>query len=189
MSKKGKVTSNKGGKIVIIPGQDKNVTDLSKILAESIQLTDNSKKNSVVDHAKVAEAKGFLVDESNEDCQIAKTEADTLMENIKKHSDLTRKSTILPLQGNLWKTWSQLDKEEVKKRNMGTMQPEEYSDFIREKKKAKRNEQSQIKRSKEIQSFITALCSYSVKRRKFFLIWCQLGLNAISELLLPGVLK
>ena len=87
----------------------------------------------------------------------------------------------MPLQGKLWKDWSYNDKEESKMKNKGNEDSQHYTDRIIREKKRLRLQQQQTDTSEELKYFITTICTANEKELRFFLQWCQLELNKMSE--------
>ncbi|KAJ4941807.1 hypothetical protein JOQ06_011681, partial [Pogonophryne albipinna] len=67
--------------------------------------------------ADIAHEYGICVDEESPDCQTAKKNADAITAEI--HDILQYKEAQLPLQGQLWKDLTRLEKEELRLRKVG----------------------------------------------------------------------
>ena len=185
----GKSKKAKDGKRTVLPGNNKNVGELSKNLVDCVKYTEDQQRMSLEEHATIAEEIGFAVDESCQDYAEAKEAADKLMVKIEQCPEESRKSKILPLQGQLWKEWADIDKEEAQLKAIGTQNVETYKSKLSDKKRDKRIEQKQMVRSEVLQDFIETVSKFKGDRRRFYLSWLQIRLNTLSEDLLPKVLR
>ena len=173
----------------MLPGNNKNLGELSKNLVDCVKYTEDQNKMTLEDHATIAKKIGFTVDESCQDCYEAKEAANELILKIEQSPDETRKSKILPLQGQLWKEWADIDKEEAKLKAVGSDDRETYKSKLNERKSDKRKQQKQLARSEVLKDFIITVTKFKGDKKRFYLSWLQIRLNTLSEELLPKVLR
>eukprot|EP00092_Neocalanus_flemingeri_P003730 GFUD01004010.1.p1 GENE.GFUD01004010.1~~GFUD01004010.1.p1 ORF type:complete len:2638 (-),score=679.59 GFUD01004010.1:412-8325(-) len=178
-----------GNNLVRILGKEMNVNELAKCISETIKFDEGAEKLSLMHHSQVAKEKGFCIDELGKECSQSKAKAEKFIGMIERTDPERRKSAILPLQGELWKRWSKFDKELSKKKDMGKSDPSVYEDKKRTDKIETRKQQQTICISEELRYFIETVCSVNEDERRYFLQWCQLELNKISEVILPDVLS
>ncbi|XP_069493951.1 interferon-induced very large GTPase 1-like [Ambystoma mexicanum] len=133
--------------------------------------------------ADVARQHGFLVDEDNEECTEGSNLAKTLMCLIGDTNITDVKEQFLPLQGNLWQTWCEKDKELSRLRDRGQRSIEQHRSEIESDKNAIR--QSQVKRAYPLnelmRSLITILQSHSDKTKLYFLHWLKVYIDDWSS--------
>jgi hypothetical protein len=186
----GKAGSSKSlGKKKMLNSLNMNTKEISECLADSITPV-FEKKLSLVEHADLALEMGFEVDEFREDCLTGKEAAKEFLMKIKKYDVNILKENVVPLQGELWKKWGKTDKEESRQQFKGEASPQEYSSQLRDEKSNLRQLQYQRGPSKEIVFFINKLLEFeSSSAKKYFIDWCQMNLNEMSELFLPEILK
>ena len=72
---------------------------------------------------------------------------------------------------------------------MGQSNPENYKSNMRDEKEKLRNQQKEKDISKELRYFIETICKANENEKRFFLQWCQLELNKMSDKILPSVLR
>eukprot|EP00092_Neocalanus_flemingeri_P065565 GFUD01079751.1.p1 GENE.GFUD01079751.1~~GFUD01079751.1.p1 ORF type:complete len:2495 (+),score=653.35 GFUD01079751.1:194-7678(+) len=172
-----------------VMARDMNNDELAKSISESIKFDENTKKLSLEEHSEIAQKLGFPVDELVETCSQSKEKAKKFIAMILEKNKETRKSEVLPLQGDLWKQWSETDKEVSKLKRIGQSDPAVYQDKMRNDKKSIRQKQQQTDISDELRYFIETVCRLNEDENRYFLEWCQLELNKISEMILPDVLR
>eukprot|EP00092_Neocalanus_flemingeri_P029352 GFUD01031864.1.p1 GENE.GFUD01031864.1~~GFUD01031864.1.p1 ORF type:complete len:2619 (-),score=690.50 GFUD01031864.1:716-8572(-) len=172
-----------------VMARDMNNDELANSISESIKFDENTKKLSLEEHSEIAQKLGFPVDEMVETCSQSKEKAKKFIEMILKKNKETRKSEVLPLQVDLWKQWSETDKEESKLKRIGQSDPAVYQDKMRNDKISIRQKQQQTDISDELRYFIETVCRVNEDENRYFLEWCQLELNKISEMILPDVLR
>ncbi len=164
-----------------------NSTDLCNALCKII-IKNTAKKLSLEEHAAFAEKLLMKVDETeNVTCQQAKKVAKDFVNKLKKIPFEKLKENVVPLQGKHWKEWAKLDKEESRQQNIGVTDVQTYSSSLRDKKKRERIEQVKQGASSEMKEFIEYVANRSIC--KYFLQWCQMELNEISEQLLPPLME
>merc|ERR1711915_156868 len=106
-----------GDKLTFICGQGRNNSALVSTLSRFIDLGDDRiSPKSLVDHSKIAERHGFLIDENiNEECKKANGQVQNLMTLIRETTEVSeRTKKILPLQGEHWKNISEWEREELR---------------------------------------------------------------------------
>ena len=169
-------------------GSGLNFKSLSDTVTEGIGTTFD-KKSSLEQHAEILNSKSlFLIDENAESaCLKAKKAAHRFIEQIQRYPIGKQKHEIVPLQGYTWQKWAELDKEEARHQFLGASDPQIYSDSLREQKGQLRLSQFQLGPSKEVLEFIMQLSCKETRR--YFIQWCQMAMNEMSEIHLPLLLK
>jgi hypothetical protein len=148
------------------------------------------KKLSLEEHADLALEMGFEVDEMRNDCLLGREAAKEFLRKIQQYDVSILKEKVVPLQGELWKKWGKTDKEESRQQFKGDTNPQEYSSQLRDEKNSLRQLQYQMGPSKEIAFFVNQLLEFkSSSAKKYFIDWCQMSLNEMSELFLPEIRK
>ncbi|KAK7879749.1 hypothetical protein WMY93_030676 [Mugilogobius chulae] len=121
---------------------------------------------------------GINIDECRPECQKAKENADALTSRVE--DILTFKETQLPLQGQMWKDLTSLEKEEFRLRKVGTENIEHYKSNLQKQKEKLRAEQNSQAMTDTMSSFITAISSPGLER-SFFLKWLRINLDNLSH--------
>uniref|UniRef100_A0A8C8J054 Interferon-induced very large GTPase 1-like n=1 Tax=Oncorhynchus tshawytscha TaxID=74940 RepID=A0A8C8J054_ONCTS len=172
-------------KNVIVKG-NKNDAELVKTLQSSVcDIIEMSPNRLTIENmAEVARQSGILVDEDNDECQSAKKMADEITSNIK--DTIKFKDKQLPLQGQIWKELSQLDKERCRLRKAGSQDIEHYKSSLKKKEKELREEQQRFDMTEAMTNFITGMSS-SKAERSYFLKWMQINLDNLSRQNLSGL--
>ena len=187
-SAKGKDHHNTKDNLKILFGEGRNLAGLANLLTSNIQL-ENTEVNSMVDHATVATKYLLKVDEDTDYHKNAKEKSDKLLRYIQDIEDVQqRKGIILPRQGQLWKDFSELEREGSKLKRMQE-DHNTYKDRIRRDKKEKRRQQRILKESPAFSFFLDSVTTGDEKERRFFLQWVQYELNKLSESIMPDILK
>ncbi|XP_036375645.1 up-regulator of cell proliferation-like [Megalops cyprinoides] len=141
-------------------------------------------KMRVEEMSGVAHELGILVDEDHDECQRAKQKADEITCKIK---DTVRfKETQLPLQGEIWKELSQLEKEKSRLRQAGDQEIEHYKSSLEKKERELREKQRGFNMTEAMSSFITGM-SVSGIERSYFLKWMRINLDNLSRKSLSGL--
>ncbi|KAM8761950.1 interferon-induced very large GTPase 1-like [Acanthopagrus schlegelii] len=158
-----------------------NTAEFSKKLCELIKprLSDAKSIISIENMPDKAVDLGLSVDESKTDKQ--RKTAEEIINSIGKRSIPAYKKQQLPLQGDNWKKLSKLESEECRMKDAGDSNLEEYKDQLQVEKQRIRKEQSQLKPSKAMRSFIETLSTSDKERRDFFLKWMKFKLNTDSR--------
>ena len=174
-TKRGKTTS-------IVKAKGKNNQELANeicnVVSDKIITLGDMKVGSLEDHAKVATSNGLKVDESVHECEAGKKFATTFIQSL---GDLANKKDVLPLQGDLWRKWSEHDKEEKRRKLMGATSADVYADNIRTEKKRCRKQQAKTGLSSQMKEFHKILDNSNEEVKKYFIAWCQFKLNELSE--------
>jgi hypothetical protein len=177
------------GKKKIIHSLHMNPKAMSVCLRDAIPST-FEKKLSLEEHADMALAMGFEVDEMRDNCFLGKVASEEFLRKIQNYDVIILKENVVPLQGELWKRWGITDKEEARQQFRGNANPHEYSSQLRDEKNNLRQQQYQRGPSKEIVFFINKLLEFQdSSAKKYFIDWCQMNLNEMSEQFLPEILK
>ncbi|XP_028330773.1 up-regulator of cell proliferation-like isoform X3 [Gouania willdenowi] len=135
-------------------------------------------KISIEQMADIAHELGIWVDEDSHECQTAKKHADAITKEIK--DTLSFKEQQLPLQGQIWKELTSLEKEEFRLQKLGSENIEKYKSDLKEKKDTLRQKQNSYDISNSMESFINAL-SLPQLERNYFLKWKQISLEDVSR--------
>uniref|UniRef100_A0A8C5G0P2 Si:dkey-85k7.12 n=1 Tax=Gouania willdenowi TaxID=441366 RepID=A0A8C5G0P2_GOUWI len=168
--------------------QNKDVNDISFVnflrAAVSEVISKTERKMSIEQMADIAHELGIWVDEDSPECQTAKQHADAITADIK--DPLTFKEEHLPLQGQIWKELTSLEKEEFRFRKIGSENIEKYKSDLKEKKEKLRQKQNSYEMSNALTCFINAL-SLHHKERSYFLKWMRMNLDNMSRIKLSGL--
>ncbi|KAK5932786.1 hypothetical protein CgunFtcFv8_004464 [Champsocephalus gunnari] len=162
--------------------KDKHINDANfvKDLREKVSNAfENTKVTRGIEKmADIAHEHGVCVDEDSPDCQTAKTNADAITAEI--HDILQYKEAQLPLQGQIWKDLTCLEKEELRLREVGSESIEEYKSRLHLKKIELRKKQNSHDMSKAMTCFINAISSPGIERC-YFLKWMRMNLDNVSR--------
>ncbi|XP_056299275.1 up-regulator of cell proliferation-like [Pseudoliparis swirei] len=165
---------------ILLKTKQMNDADFVKTLGETVSnVVENSKmKMRIEQMADIAHKLGILVDEESSECQTAKKNADAITTEIQ--DILQYKEAELPLQGQIWKELTRLEKEEFRLRNVGSKNIEDYkSDLLLEKTQL-RKEQNSHDISNAMTCFINAISSPEIERC-YFLKWMRMNLDNVSR--------
>uniref|UniRef100_A0A8C5DDP8 Interferon-induced very large GTPase 1-like n=1 Tax=Gouania willdenowi TaxID=441366 RepID=A0A8C5DDP8_GOUWI len=173
---------------IIIRNKNVNDVDVVNFLREEVSdmMSKTDRKMSIEEMADVAHELGIWVDEDSPECQRAKKHADAITADIK--DPLTFKEQQLPLQGQIWKELTSLEKEEFRLRKLGSENIETYKSDLKEKKNRLRQKQNSTNMSNTLSCFINAL-SLQQKERSYFLKWMRINLDNMSCIKLSGLRK
>jgi len=187
LSKDGPIRSMRNKKM--LSALNMNPKTLLESLRDSIP-TFLDYKTSLEDHASIISEMGVEIDETKKECLMGKNAAKEFLRLINKYEIGDLKKNVVPLQGDIWKNWCKEDKEEARQQWRGETNPQEYSSNLRDKKNNLRYKQCCMGPSREIDFFLGQLLSIKTESaQRYFLDWCQMELNALSEKFLPGILK
>ncbi len=177
------------GKKIWLNALNMNPKELSEALIEHIPSVSQNLR-SLEDHAIFAQSVGMEVDENNEACQVGKKAAQEFMLQLQQYDITNLKSNVVPLQGKLWHQWGKLDKEESRQQFIGDSNPQKYSSDLRDKKKELRERQFEQGATNEIQFFVEKILKFrNTLILRYFIAWCQMFLNEMSEKYLPTILR
>lgn len=126
----------------------------------------------------VAHELGIQVDEDCLACQNAKQNANAITAEI--YESLEFKESQLPLQGQIWKDLTSLEKEECRLRKAGSENIEKYKSSLQEQKINLREKQNSYDISRAMTCFINAVSSPGLER-SYFLKWMRLNLDNLSR--------
>ncbi|XP_031677080.1 up-regulator of cell proliferation [Oncorhynchus kisutch] len=164
----------------VIVKKKKNDAEFVKTLQSSVgDIIENSPDRLTVENmTDIARHSGILVDEDRHDCQSARKMADEITSNI---TDTVKfKDKQLPLQGQIWKELSQLEKERCRLRKAGGQDIEHYKSSLKKKEEELRKKQYTFYMSDAMKSFILGL-SGSGAERSYFLKWMRINLDNLSR--------
>uniref|UniRef100_A0A4W5QFS9 Uncharacterized protein n=1 Tax=Hucho hucho TaxID=62062 RepID=A0A4W5QFS9_9TELE len=164
----------------VIVKKKQNDAEFVKTLQSSVGDVIEKRKNrlTIENMADVAHQFGILVDEDCDVCQSAKKMADEITMSIK--DTIKFKSEQLPLQGQIWKELSQLEKERCRLRKAGDQDIEHYKSSLAKKEKELRKKQHKCDMSNAMASFIFGMSS-SGAERSYFLKWMRINLDNLSR--------
>uniref|UniRef100_A0A672GVK6 Up-regulator of cell proliferation-like n=1 Tax=Salarias fasciatus TaxID=181472 RepID=A0A672GVK6_SALFA len=167
-------------KNVILKTTDINEVDFVMCLREAVaHVVEKTKmKMRIEQMAEVAHELGILVDEDSPECQTGRKKADDITAEIQ--DILKYKEDQLPLQGQIWKDLTSLEKEEVRLRKVGSENIEQYKSDLKLQKNELRKKQNSHDISTAMTSFISAVSSNSLERG-FFLKWMRINLDDMSR--------
>uniref|UniRef100_A0A672GEU0 Si:dkey-85k7.12 n=1 Tax=Salarias fasciatus TaxID=181472 RepID=A0A672GEU0_SALFA len=152
------------------------VTCLREAVTHVVEKT--KMKMRIEQMTEVAHELGILVDEDSPQCQTGRRKADAITAEIQ---DILRyKEDQLPLQGQLWKDLTSLEKEVVRLRKVGSKNIEKYKSDLQLQKNELRKKQNTYDISPAMTSFISAISSNSLERG-FFLKWMRINLDDMSR--------
>ncbi|XP_049332189.1 interferon-induced very large GTPase 1-like [Astyanax mexicanus] len=138
----------------------------------------DSQKLCIEKMSAIATDLGIEVDENNATCQNAKKKADSITEGI---TDISKyKNLELPLQGELWKELSNLEKEECRLKHAGEKNIEHYKTKVQEKIQELRKQQSMNGITRSILLFNSSL-NGSQEERSYFLKWMKINLDNLTR--------
>ncbi|XP_062240510.1 up-regulator of cell proliferation-like [Platichthys flesus] len=173
---------------IIIKTKHKNYAEFVKGLRKKVNdVIENTKEKMCIEKmADIAHELGILVDEDCPKCQTAKENADAITYKIQNIPDY--KAAQLPLQGEIWKELTILEKEEFRLKNLGSEDIEMYKAGLQKKKGKLRKKQSSENMSDAMTCFISAISSPGIERR-YFLKWMRINLDNLSREKLSGLRK
>uniref|UniRef100_A0A8C5DEF5 Interferon-induced very large GTPase 1-like n=1 Tax=Gouania willdenowi TaxID=441366 RepID=A0A8C5DEF5_GOUWI len=171
---------------IIIRNKDVNNVDFVNFLRAAVSevISKSKRKMSIEQMADNAHELGIWVDEDSPECQTAKQHADAITAEIQ--DPLKFKEQQLPLQGQIWKELTSLEKEEFRLRKLGSENIEKYKDDLKEKKEKLREKQNSYYMSNTLMCFINAL-SLQQNERSYFLKWMRINLDNMSRIKLSGL--
>ncbi|XP_033466131.2 LOW QUALITY PROTEIN: up-regulator of cell proliferation-like [Epinephelus lanceolatus] len=171
---------------IMLKTKQMNDADFVKNLGKTVSnvVENSSMKMQIEQMADIAHELGILVDEDSSECQTAKKNADALSEEIQ--DILTYKDTQLPLQGQIWKELTRLEKEQFWLRNVGSQNIENYKSDLEVQKTELRNKQNSCDMSNAMTCFINAISSPGIERC-YFLKWMRMNLDNLSREKLSGL--
>ncbi|KAM6894193.1 up-regulator of cell proliferation [Lycodopsis pacificus] len=165
---------------ILLKTKQINDADFVKTMRETIiNVVENSKmKMGIEQMADIAHEHGIWVDEDSSECQTAKKNADAITAEIQ--DILEYKEAQLPLQGQIWKELTRLEKEEVRLRNVGSEKIEDYKSDLQIQKTKLREKQNTYDISNAMICFIDAISSPGTERC-YFLKWMRMNLDNVSR--------
>ncbi|XP_039996846.1 up-regulator of cell proliferation-like isoform X2 [Xiphias gladius] len=174
-TKLGLTTNN-----IIIKTKQKNDADFVKNLRKTVRdAVETSKMKMPIEQmADIAHELGILVDEDLPECQTAKKNADAITAKIE--NTLKYKEAQLPLQGQIWKELTSLEKEEFRLRKLGSENIEKYKSDLQMQKENLRDKQNSYDMSDAMTCFIQAISSPGMERC-YFLKWMRMNLDNLSR--------
>ncbi|XP_038854996.1 interferon-induced very large GTPase 1-like [Salvelinus namaycush] len=132
----------------------------------------------------IARQSGILVDEDRDECQSARKMADKITSNIT--DTIKFKDKQLPLQGQIWKELSQLEKERCRLRKAGGQDIEHYKSSLNKKEIELRKKQQSFDMTEAMTNFLIGMSSSEVER-SYFIKWMRIYLDNMSRKNLSGL--
>ncbi|XP_075943109.1 up-regulator of cell proliferation-like isoform X3 [Anarhichas minor] len=174
-TKQGLTKSN-----ILLKTKQMNDADFVKKLRKTVSnVVENSKMEMGIEQmADIAHELEICVDEDSPECQTAKKNADAITAEI-PHI-LQYKKAQLPLQGQIWKELTRLEKEEFRLRNVGSDKIEDYKSDLQIQKTKLRVKQNSYDMSIAMICFINAISSPGMERC-YFLKWMRMNLDNVSR--------
>ncbi|XP_019124597.2 interferon-induced very large GTPase 1 [Larimichthys crocea] len=165
---------------ILLKTKSMNDADFVKTMRNTVRdVVEKSKmKMRVEQMVDIAHELGILVDEDSEDCQTAKENADAITAEIQ--DILKYKEDELPLQGQIWKDLTCLEKEEYRLRKVGSKNIEMYKSDLQKEKTILRERQNSYDMSKAMTCFINAISNPGIERC-YFLKWMRMNLDNLSR--------
>ncbi|XP_015243886.1 PREDICTED: up-regulator of cell proliferation-like [Cyprinodon variegatus] len=181
-----RLANNLGKTNILIKQKQTNDATFIKGLRKAIGdvVYDPQMKISVEKMADIAHELGIEVDEDSKECQEGKKNADAITAEIKDIFEY--KEEQFPLQGQIWKELTFLEKEEFRLRNVGSENIENYKSNLRMKKEEQRQKQNTYAVSDVMARFIKAISSPE-RERGYFLKWVRMNLDDLSQEKLSGL--
>ncbi|KAK2920459.1 hypothetical protein Q8A73_002663 [Channa argus] len=128
---------------------------------------------------------GLSVDENTSEDQ--NKAAEEIVKGIAVQSIPAYKKQQLPLQGDSWKSLSQLEKEECRLKNAGDQELETYKSQLQTNKQQIQQDLGKHKVSKAMKAFIEHVSDSEKEKRDLFLKWMKLKLDTHSRNKLSGL--
>ncbi|KAM4564532.1 interferon-induced very large GTPase 1-like [Fundulus diaphanus] len=169
---------------IIIKTKKSNDADFLKRLRTTVSsvLTNPGLKMSIEQMADIAHELGISIDEDSPECQAGKKNADAITAEIEDTFKFKEKQ--FPLQGQIWKELTFLEKEEFRLRKVGSEDIEKYKSNLKIKKEEQRRKQNSHAMSGFMSCFVSAISS---KERGYFLKWMRMNLDNLSRIKLSGL--
>ncbi|XP_049924018.1 interferon-induced very large GTPase 1-like [Epinephelus moara] len=173
---------------ILLKTKQMNDADFAKNLRKTVsKVVENSKmKMQIEQMADTAHELGILVDEDSSECQTAKKNADAITAEIQ--DILKYKDTQLPLQGQIWKELTRLEKEQFRLRKVGSQNVEKYKSDLEIQKTELRDKQNSCDMSNAMTCFINTISSPGIERC-YFLKWMRMNLDNLSRGKVSGLRK
>uniref|UniRef100_A0A3B5RF24 VLIG-type G domain-containing protein n=1 Tax=Xiphophorus maculatus TaxID=8083 RepID=A0A3B5RF24_XIPMA len=177
---------NKNHKAKIFLTKQTNDADFVKLLRKRVSdvINNSQLKMSIEQMADVAHELGIPVDEDSPECQNGKMKADKITAQIKDTFQF--KENQFPLQGQIWKELTFLEKEECRLQKVGSENIEIYKSNLKMKREEQRKKQNSYAMSKAMTCFISAISSPH-RERCYFLKWMRMNLDNLSPRKLSGL--
>ncbi|XP_044038736.1 up-regulator of cell proliferation [Siniperca chuatsi] len=171
---------------ILLKAKHINDADFVKNLQKTVSnVVENSKmKMGIQQMAGIAHDLGIWVDEDCPECQTAKKNADAITAEIQ--DILQYKEAQLPLQGQIWKELTCLEKEEFRLRKVGSANIEMYKSDLQLQKTKLREKQNSYDMSNAMICFISAISRPGIERC-YFLKWMRMNLDNLSREKLSGL--
>uniref|UniRef100_A0A1B8Y3U7 VLIG-type G domain-containing protein n=1 Tax=Xenopus tropicalis TaxID=8364 RepID=A0A1B8Y3U7_XENTR len=140
---------------------------------------------SLQDLAATASKHGIRVDENSLECQKAKAQAISIASEIKNVSEFKKK--IMPLQGDLWKELSKIEKEQCRMKYQGDTNINTYNRELSRKCFELHRTQYQCELPRSIRNFMNSLMTLSPVEQSYFIRWMKYYLEVITRKSLSGL--
>ncbi|OCT59078.1 hypothetical protein XELAEV_18001566mg [Xenopus laevis] len=134
---------------------------------------------SLQDLADVATKHGIQVDENSTECEKAKTHAVSITEEI--NNVLGYKKKTMPLQGELWKELSWIEKELCRMKHQGDTEINIYKRELERKCSELHRTQYQCELPRGIRNYMNSLMTLSTVGKAYFIGWMKFYLDSITR--------
>lgn len=179
-------------KVAIKSLAGQTLPDMTDWLWETLKLEEMGLLDSPISLEAVTRRQtAMMVDELEPDCQGGIQQANIILGMIRDCEKSRRKQEFLPLQGQLWKDWSEAEKEVYRRKNKPSDQ--ETSAYVEKQEEVKqecREKQFEIVKnsiSPVMEKFLSTLSKKSNPVKEYFVRWLKLGLDEISRQELPDL--
>ncbi|XP_064859642.1 interferon-induced very large GTPase 1-like [Oncorhynchus nerka] len=164
----------------VIEKKGRNEAAFIKTLQSSVGLVIEKCQNKLTIEKMdgIARQSGILVDEDRNECQSARKMAHEITSSIK--DTVQFKDKQLPLQGQVWKEISQLEKERCRLRKAGGQDIEHYKSSLNIKEIELRKKQQSFDMTEAMTHFIISMSGSEVER-SYFLKWMRIFLDNLSR--------
>ncbi|XP_023201640.1 interferon-induced very large GTPase 1-like isoform X2 [Xiphophorus maculatus] len=171
---------------ILINTKQTNDADFVKLLRKRVSdvINNPQRKMSIEQMAEVAHELGIPVDEDSPECQDGKKIADAITAQIKDTFQF--KENQFPLQGQIWKELTFLEKEECRLQKVGSENIGNYKSNLKKKREEHRKKQNSYAMSSVMSYFISAIFSPH-RERCYFLKWMRMNLDNLSRTELSGL--
>ncbi|XP_072232272.1 up-regulator of cell proliferation-like [Leuresthes tenuis] len=171
---------------ILLKTKQTNDADFVQCLRKTVSdVVENSKMKMPIEQmVNIAHELGILVDEDSPECQAGKENADTITAEIEDM--LKYKEAQLPLQGQIWKDLTCLEKEEFRLQKAGSEDIEQYKSNLQEQREQLRKKQNSYDMSSAMICFINAISSPGAEKC-YFLKWMRMNLDNVSRIKLSGL--
>ncbi|XP_034624066.1 up-regulator of cell proliferation-like [Trachemys scripta elegans] len=142
-------------------------------------MNDHHKDMNMEGMAVTARELGIHLDEDCEECQRAKNRVNEITAEIKDVGNYKRQT--LQLQGDLWKSLSNVEREMCRLKGQGDVPTEEYKSRLKEKLLELRTQQNKCDLTDGLTKFISGIGTLSQMEIRYFLKCMKFNLDGIAK--------